>query len=465
MDEFCVKLDGRFGYKRVRIFPSRGLGVGSYGSVYTAVLDELPCAVKVLHSIFGTRDPGAGNLTARFEQECRFLSDLKHPRLVQLLGHAHDPRSACPILLMELMDESLTQFLKRQTCCLPLHVQVNLTHDVTLALAYLHSNEIVHRNLTSNNVLVAGSRAKVTDFGMSKMADINPRMISITLSPENKPFMPPEIFLLDPSYSDKVDIFSAGVLTIQTITRKFPAPTKSKCIANFSASPTGVIEVPVPEKERRNNDISQISPTHPLLPVAFDCLKDKDGDRPSAGQLCQRLAALKEDPSYAESMQGRVEGAAGQGNISTSTSLEKKRRHSGELRGQPQQEKLRLRERRYSYEPQKKKVCQWETLQQLAEKDKVIQRNDEMIRAKDEEIRVKDQEIGAKNAEVRYRIQEIAQLQKNLEMRDEEVANVTQLVEEKKEAIPSEESNSVFNLPLVPKNKVNIYILLNKNVK
>ena len=285
----------------------------------------------------------------------------------------------------------------------------------------------------------------MTDFGMSKMANINPHKISIALSPENKPFMPPEIFLLDPSYSEKVDIFSAGVLTIQTITRKFPAPTKSKCIANFSSSPTGVIEVSVPEIKRRNNDISLISPTHPLLPVPLECLKDMHGYRPSAGQLCQRLAALKEAPLYAESMQG-VEGAAGQGNISTCTSLEKKERDSDELQGQPQQ----------------KGVCQQETLLQLAEKDEVIQAIDKEIQANNEEMRVKsakNEMVKAKNTDVHAKLQEVTHLQKSLKERNDEAAKLPQMVEKMQGSyIRSPQSIHPVNLPPAPKYKVRIVI-------
>ena len=427
-EEFCVNLDGRFGYKRARIFPLQGLGVGSYGSVYMASVNELPCAAKILHStFFGTRDPGAVNIVSRFEQVCRFLSDLKHPHLVQLLGFAHEPRSACPILLMELMDESLTQFLRRQTCPLALNEQVNMAHDVTLALNYLHLNEIVHGNLSSNNVLIAGTRAKVTDFGMSKLNDASPSMIPITKCTENQPFMPPEIFLTYPVYSDKVDIFSTGVLIIQIINREFPAPTKLKCIENFPASPTGVIEVPVPERERRNNDIIQISPTHPLLPVALGCLKDKHGDRPSASQMCRMLAALKEVPSCDENLQGWVDGATVQGNISSCTSLEKKGRDidSDEVLDNLQEKEAQLQV----------------TLQHLAERDRIIQAKEEMLKAKDEEIQWKSQEV--------------SQLQRKLEEKDEELAKLDRLAEEKQShKVSIEQYNSPLKIPLLPENKV-----------
>ena len=50
-----------------------------------------------------------------FVQECQFLSTIKHPNIVQYLGTATDPQSRRPVLLMELMDESLTKFLERST--------------------------------------------------------------------------------------------------------------------------------------------------------------------------------------------------------------------------------------------------------------------------------------------------------------------------------------------------------------
>jgi len=193
---------GHFGYEIIQIIKTSSLGVGSYGAVCRAVCNELPCAAKILHpTLFETHDPGARKIMERFEQECQFLNGIRHPHIVQYLGVSRDPDSGLLVLLMELMDSSLTRFLEQSEEPLPFHVQVGLCHDIALALTYLHSNGIIHRDLSSNNVLLIGSgyRAKVTDFGMSKLADVNPRMTPMTMCPGTLAYMPPEA--LDDLYS------------------------------------------------------------------------------------------------------------------------------------------------------------------------------------------------------------------------------------------------------------------------
>ena len=49
-------------------------------------------------------------------------------------------------------------------------------------------------------------------------------------------------------------------------------------------------------------------PNHSLLPIALDCLKDADGERPSAQQLCERLAALKETAKHKNASDQESEG-------------------------------------------------------------------------------------------------------------------------------------------------------------
>ena len=293
----------RFG--SVRLLQDAPLGTGAYGQVCKATLGELPCAAKLLHPILV--DPSRPRNRALFEQECRFLSEIRHPNIVQYLGVAHDPVTGLPILLMELMDDSLTHFLEQSDERLPYHVQVNISHDIALALAFLHDNRIVHRDLSSNNVLLigAGIRAKVTDFGMSKLTELNPRMTGLTKCPGTPAYMSPEALSDPPVYTEKLDCFQAGVLMIQTITRKFPKPSDATRKERFPRSPTGWVNIPVPEAERRHNHLSLIPRAHPILPIAMDCLKDKDTERPSAQQICHRLSALKEAPQYGQSLEAR----------------------------------------------------------------------------------------------------------------------------------------------------------------
>ena len=63
--------------------------------------------------------------------------------------------------------------------------------------------------------------------------------------------------------------------------------------------------MPVPETERRQNHLSLIPQTHPMLRLSLDCLKDRDKDRPTAQQVCQQLSTLKEAPQYVQSHRER----------------------------------------------------------------------------------------------------------------------------------------------------------------
>ena len=278
-----------FQHRRVQVFKNQSLGIGPNGTVYKAMCDELPCAAKLLHQMLFK--------TGRFEKEYQCLSNLRHPHIVLYLGMGKDPESGHPTLFMELMDESLTKFLEQSQDRLPYYLEVNICYDVALALAYLHSNNIIHRDLSSNNVLmIAGQRAKVTDFGLSKLLDATGQ---ITPQAHCLVYMPPEALRNPSTYTDKLDCFSSGVLTIQIMTRQFPNPVKDK----DTQSPVDTTSMPILEPERRKSHIDLIDPNHPLLPSAIQCLSYNENIRPSAKELCNHLSVLKGAPLYSQSMQ------------------------------------------------------------------------------------------------------------------------------------------------------------------
>ena len=299
----------KYKFMEVKLFKSKTLGTGSYGAVCKAKCDQLICAAKLLHPVLFSQASSSVKLQPeeRFEQECHFLGLINHPNIVQYLGTYRDPETNAPVLLMELMDESLTHFLNSAPADIPYHIQVNLSYDITQALAFLHANGIIHRDLSSNNILlIAGSRAKVSDFGMSKSIDLNKTHIAkLTSCPGARVFMPPEALNEPPVYTEKLDNFSLGVIIVQIITRDFPSPTERFEMIDVpdprsSSGVTILVQVPIAEVKRREAQINLIDTTHPLLQSALNCLKDQEADRPTSQQLCQYLGTLKETSLYKE---------------------------------------------------------------------------------------------------------------------------------------------------------------------
>ena len=329
----------------------------------------------------------------RFQQECGFLESIRHPNIVQYLGMTRDPESRLPVLLMELLDESLTKMLERSQQSLAYCVQVDICHDIALAVAYLHSNDIIHRDLSSNNVLmIAGRRAKVTDFGMSKLAGAAPSMTPLTMCPGTLAYMPPEALREPPRYTKKLDCFSEGVIMIQVCTRLWPEPGPRTERRVDPTSPTGEVEVPVLETKRRKNHIDMIQCNHPLLPIANHCLQYQERSRPSSEELCQRLAGLKESREYGESTHEMHDGVESNSNQVLSLT------------------------------------------QQLQEKDRSLQQKDRMLHEKDNQIlrgvQEKDRALQQKDIEIQEvissRERQLRQLNQQLKEQEQVMAEIQQ---------------------------------------
>jgi serine/threonine protein kinase len=70
---------------------------------------------------------------------------------------------------MELLDERLTKILECSQQLLAYCIQVDICHDIVFVITYLRSNDIVHRYLSNNVLMIAERRANVTDFGIYKL--------------------------------------------------------------------------------------------------------------------------------------------------------------------------------------------------------------------------------------------------------------------------------------------------------
>jgi serine/threonine protein kinase len=436
--------EGKIGFKSVQLFKDQTLGIGSYGAVCKAKCDDLLCAAKILHpTLF---DPTAQLQVSRkqehrlpikrFEQECEFLSTIRHPNIVQYLCMHQDPDTGLPVLLMELMDESLTHFLESSQQPIAYHIVVNICHDITLALSFLHSNGIIHRDLSSNNVLLRGNiLAKVTDFGMAKLGDLNPQATryTFTMCPGTDVYMPPEAVKDEPVYTEKIDCFSFGVIIVQTSTRQFPKPGNrwQEVEINHPGLPRGQVAVRVTEVDRRQNDISQVDPNHPLLPIALDCLKDGDTERPSAQQLCERVASLKERVEYSDS----VAAAQQEGQ-----QLRQELQQIQQLHREQTQQIVREKEREIVQLRR-----QLQQIQQLHREE-----TDQLHRINQETLTGKERELGRMRQQMEIHEQERANLEKQLLEKDRQLHEPEgKLLLRSKDKNHQEAAGKVENIKLV----------------
>ena len=410
------------GFKSVQIFKDQTLGIGSYGKVCRAKCDDLICAAKLIHETLF--DPMAQLQISpqrehrlpfrRFQQEGDFLSTIRHPNIILYLGMHRDEDTGLPVLLMELMDDSLTHFLESST---PYHVQVNICHDIALALSFLHSNDIIHRDLSSNNVLLRGNiLAKVTDFGMARLGDINPyaTCFTSTMCPGTDVYMPPEAVKDKPVYTEKMDCFSFGVVTLQILTQLFPKPgdRMQEVELNHPGLPRGTLMVRLPEADRRRDHIDKVDPHHPLLPVVLDCLKDEDSQRPSAEQICRRIASLKGTGQYSRA-HDRVNGGTGEQDRGTLEGIQLLRDQLEEKDRSLQQKDLTI--------AQLRQQCK-EIHQRFQNNELLIQDNQRLGREKDQVIQdksEKERQLNRVNHQLEESEKRVTELEGQLSQRDQ----------------------------------------------
>ena len=196
------------------------IGTGSYATIQKVEHLGLICAGKVIHKVLQQQQEE--DMVQRFREECRLLSQLRHPNIVQFLGVYYPSESSqIPILVMELLSTNLTIHIQ-QNGILSKEISYSILHDVALGLHYLHSQTpaIAHRDLSSNNVLLTSNMtAKISDLGVARILDPS----RLTQKPGTQDFMPPEALPAIPRYNKSIDVFSYGIMMIHILSGKWPA--------------------------------------------------------------------------------------------------------------------------------------------------------------------------------------------------------------------------------------------------
>jgi len=202
--------------------------------VYTVEYRGVTSAAKEIHSIL-LEGVDPRKLRENFEHECVRCSKLTHSNIVRLMGVYYPSLVSLPVMVMELMDESLTRYVEKSN--INLERKISILHDVAEGLSYLHTRAppVIHRDLSPNNILLKYTPllpvAKIADLGVAKGIDVDSwsAMKYLIQAPGTLPFMPPEALVDKPKYGLSLDVFSFGGVMLYTITEEWPtlkAPTE-----------------------------------------------------------------------------------------------------------------------------------------------------------------------------------------------------------------------------------------------
>ena len=269
----------------------RVIGQGAYGRVLEV---SVLCAAKEIHhALVDFSSPkGFTTLKQKFLQECAQCSVLCHPNIVHFQGIYHPRKSTkLPWLVMEKMDCSLKQYLQsHEPTTVSFQIKMSILHDVSLGLQYLHAQDIIHRDLSSNNVLLNKQLvAKIADLGVAKVIDPN-HAKSATQAPGTVIFMPPEALSVNPRYGKPVDVFSFGCVTIHTMSHIWPVPKDETYLDEVTGKKLVLTEV-----ERREHYLANIQVSVQLKELILLCLQDLPKRRPSVNDICKAIREMQPD--------------------------------------------------------------------------------------------------------------------------------------------------------------------------
>jgi serine/threonine-protein kinase len=230
------------------------LSVGGMGTVYrgTHVMMDKTVAIKVLRPSLAADE----KIVARFSREARAASRISHPNALSVTDFGED-ENGIVFLVMEYLSGKTLKHVIRDEGPLSLARTVGIMRQVGDALQVAHSQNVVHRDLKTDNIMLlstaAGDHAKVLDFGIAKINE--PEEFDTGLTAPNlvigtPQYMSPEQCSHDSEIDARSDIYSFGVILYEMLVGHVPFSGDSPTIVMMKH-----LQEPVPSVLEERNDI------------------------------------------------------------------------------------------------------------------------------------------------------------------------------------------------------------------
>ncbi|CAJ2509920.1 Uu.00g058200.m01.CDS01 [Anthostomella pinea] len=232
------------------------IGQGASGSVYVAKVKETavsPVARDVLRS-FGARAQVAIKQMDLAHQprkelivnEIMVMKDSKHRNIVNFLDAFLRNNNSELWVVMEYMEGgALTDVIDNNPVITEEQIST-ICLETCAGLEHLHSQNIIHRDIKSDNVLLdARGNVKITDFGFcAKLTETKSKRATMVGTPY---WMAPEV-VKQKEYGPKVDIWSLGIMAIEMIESEPPYLNEEPLKALYLIATNGTPRLKKPEK-------------------------------------------------------------------------------------------------------------------------------------------------------------------------------------------------------------------------
>lgn len=195
------------------------LGQGAMGIVYKAkdpLIDRV-VAIKTIN--LGLALDEKDEYEGRFYQEAKAAGRLNHPNIVTIydVGKSGD----VAYIAMEFLEGRELRDIMNERGILPVEQVLDVVAQVAFGLAYAHEHGIVHRDVKPSNImLVRDGHAKITDFGIARMASAAVRTQTGMVLGSPKYMSPEQVMGKD--IDQRSDIFSLGVMLYELLTGQAP---------------------------------------------------------------------------------------------------------------------------------------------------------------------------------------------------------------------------------------------------